>query len=194
MKNNFQQISRKDLYAIYKSDICAGWKDRVVAELAEQSGDTIDVSNDDIKKAYSEANTSQKKLLEKYFDIKSANSIMKGIKTFDDVLKALGRTLDEVLPWKFPKNKAQISQNAIAKIQCITELYNDGTELDWRNSNQSKYYPWFQKNAHGRWVLDGVHCNDSAARLGFGSYFKSRELAQDAVDKFTDIWIEALPE
>jgi len=194
MKNNIQTISRKDLYTIYKSDICVEWKSRIVEVLAEQSGENLNISELDIKKSYSEANSTQKKLLEKYFDIVSASSIMKEINTFDDVLQALGKKMEDILPWKKPKNKNQLSQNAFAKIQCITELYNDGEKFDWTNSNQYKYYPWFQKNARGGWVLSFVYYYSSLANVGFGYYFKSKELAEDAVKKFMDIYKDYLPE
>lgn len=160
---NTQTISRKHLKLIYNSDICSGWKNKITETLKAQSfEDVITVDNKDLNTAYSDANASQKKMIEKYFIITIPKKISDQISNFYDILKKLGRTSEQILLYPYfgkSLTKNQISQNGLAKIQCITEVYNDGTILDWDNNNQYKYYPYFRKISGG-WALDGVDCCD----------------------------------
>jgi hypothetical protein len=190
-KMKTQSISRKNLLELYKT-VYDGWKLKI-AELLASEGKDIIVENTMILDAYNQANNNQKKLLSKYFKIEIPKPITDRIKNFNDILKISGKKLEEILPWKNPKNKNQISQNALAKIQLITEVYNEGWIPDFTNLNQYKYYIWRVRKKTG-WVLFGVAGAGVYAEGPAGSFFKTRELGQDAWDKFSNIWIEYLPE
>jgi hypothetical protein len=147
-----------------------------------------------VKRVYRE-NKGRRKDLEADFGKKMLTELISSkIKTFDDILERLGKTYEEVIPWKNPTNKAQRSQNAVAKIQCISEVYNEGHVFNFAESTE-KYYLWFVKGAsRGGWVLRSVCYSHGAANVGFGFYFLTEELAKDAAEKFLDIFRDYLPE
>lgn len=186
-----QTIKRKDLSEIYSS-VCENWQKKIAELALLQSGDSIEVEESLIKKAYSEANDDQKKLLNKFFKIAS-DKITDRIKTFDDVLKAAGKTMEEVIPWKNPKDKFQKSQNALAKLQLIHETLNDGVVLNWNDRNQPKYYAWFERLAGVRWVFYCVNSHCSSSSLPVGSYLVNADLVRYSVNNFMDIWLDYLP-
>lgn len=193
-----QVISRKALYTLSQScPNCAKWQKEIAAVLLEQQTSTsLKITTELITEAYSEADDSQKSLLKKYFKLEFPKKITDRISNFQDVLKIAGQTLDDILPYQGVKSltKKQKSQNALAKIQLITEVYNEGTVIDFDNPGQNKYYSWWNKNKiRGRWVFYGVlYCHSSAVG-GFGSYFVSDELCWDAANKFSDIYNDYLP-
>lgn len=186
-----QKISRKDLSVLY-SKVCDSWKQTIDGIIEEQKfNDEIEAPQELIKKGYGEADASQKTLIERYFVL--PKSIISRIKTFDDILMISGKSYEEILPWKDPKTKEQKSQNAFAKIQLISEVYNEGEILNWGNHSQYKWYPWFEKKALVGWVFDCSYCCDGGAAMGSGCYFKSKELSDDAAKKFPEIYIDYLP-
>ncbi len=116
------------------------------------------------------------------------------IKNFDDILKLSGKTLKEILPYKTPKNKQQRSINALVKIQLITEVLNQGTILDFLNTNQYKYLPWFKKVVGSGWVVTSYASYCLHTVDGFGTFYKSEKLALFAGNTFLDIYKDYLPE
>lgn len=86
MKNTTQKINRKDLAKIY-DQVCEGWQKKITSLVLFQSGEKIEVDNSLVNQAFNEANADQKKLLEKYFDVKSSN-IIDRIKSWSDVVDA----------------------------------------------------------------------------------------------------------
>lgn len=119
-------------------------------------------------------------------------SITEIVNDFYDILYILGKSMNEVVPWPRPVNKSQRYVNACAKIDAITEVYNEGP-LDFTNRNQRKYYLYFQRTSEG-WVFCAVCDCLYSAYLGSGCYFRSEALARDAYAKFMDIWHDYLPE
>lgn len=158
---------------------------------------TIKLEDSTAKKLYKTASPEFKTLLEENWTKEFfSDKIQDRIGDFDDILNELGVSRSEILPWNKATTKNKISQNGLAKIQAITEVYNGGKEeewADWTNTSQPKYFLYWTKNALGGWVLDDVSNYYYIAYLGAGSYFKSRELAEDAAGKFKDVWIEYLP-
>lgn len=121
-------------------------------------------------------------------------NIINKIKSFKDILKLSNKTEEEILPWKFPRNKQQISQNALAKIQLISEVLNEGININFLDNKQYKYRPWFERKASG-WVVDSCAAYGySGSDGGFGLYYKSEKLALFAGNTFLDIYIDFLPE
>lgn len=180
-----QQISRDNLKELYDV-VCSDWKEVIKEHLSTQSfSDKISVKEEVINEAYKEANKDQKTLLEKFFKIETPKSIIDRINTFQDILTISGNTISDIIPWGNHGNKHnKISQNALAKIQLITEVYNEGEILDWKNTNVPKYTVY--KNVlGGRLWVDG-YCGICLCPAGF--YFVSREKAEDAMKKFPEIF------
>ena len=153
---------------------------------------TIKLEESTAKKLYKTASSELKTILEENFG-KSffSDKITDRIKTWEDVCEELDID-DSVLPYKNPKGKQQISTNAFVKIQYIAQVLNEGWGPDWKNSNEYKYYPWFECSNSvgfrlyfaGGCVCDGV--------LGFGFYYKTSELAKYAGTQFLDTYKQYL--
>lgn len=148
---------------------------------------------------YQTANDQLKSVLEKgfgkaFFTPKPSKNIMDIVKTWKDVLTVLKLKEADVIPFPKPKNKKQRSLNAFSKIQEITRALNQDWTPDFNNSNQAKYYPYFEKTNDGGWVFNFYVYYDRIASLGSGCFLKSSELATYAGKQFLDIYKEYLPE
>lgn len=122
--------------------------------------------------------------------MKTNKTITERINTLKDVLKEL-KMKELILPFKKPKNPEEKSINAMRIAFLIAKAYNEGTILDWKNSNQPKYLP-YKYYSDGAWsvFLDGdwwdLHLCPS------GLYFKDRTLCQDAIKKFPEVYNDFL--
>lgn len=158
---------------------------------------TIKLDGNTAKQMYKVADAAVKALLEKNFTKAFfSEKIIDRVQTFDDILNISGVTMYDILPWKNPKNKKQIVQNGLAKLQCVQEVYNEDKEKDWTNKNTYAYINIWVKKARGGWSL---HCTGGCGYCYYfcgvaGCYFATKELAEDAASKFKDIYIETLPE
>lgn len=121
-------------------------------------GKTIEIPENMILDGFKEGNVEQKKLIEKYLVVNIPKSIIERVNSFKDVLKISGKTLKEIIPYQKPINKYQKSQNGLAKLQLITEVFNEEVELDWNNTNQYKYL-MYKYWSRGGWVLHCLVCN-----------------------------------
>ncbi len=116
---------------------------------------------------------------------KKNKPITERIQTFQDVLNELGE-----YNWKVPYpdayNKEQKYVNACAKLAKIIKAYNEGVELDFKNSNQKKYYV-YKYWSHGSWLVNFTWYYYDLDCSAFG-YYKSEELSKDAYNKFKDVY------
>lgn len=160
----------------------------------------IELSDSVAKKLYKTASPELRIILEENFDKKILSTEIKDrIQIFEDIIEIVselrGCKIENYLPWPSPRNKNERSQNSVAKIQLITEAYNEGTKLNWEDRSQRKYGIWFERKARGGgWVLHVVSDDRYYCSLGAGFYFKEEALARDAYSKFPEIFHEYLPE
>ena len=190
---NTQKITRKNLEILHKIS-CKDWKNRIEEIIkSDIFSDTFNINESEIKKAFEQADDKQKKLLNKFFKISTPIDIVKQIKTFDDILRILGKKLSEVIIHTNPKTKLEKYENAHRKIYLITEVYNQGVELDFTNNNQYKYIPYFKKDSVGVWSVCSCIGYRHVSGAPFGSYYISSELAIDAGKKFVTIYQDWLP-
>lgn len=115
------------------------------------------------------------------------------IQVFDDILAITNTDIQDIVAYSNPKNKSQISTNAGEKIKLIVQAYNEGAVLNFEDSNQTKYFPYFEKKG-GVWSFRGANLWSATAALGSGFHFDSSEHCEDAAKKFIDIYTEWLPE
>lgn len=111
------------------------------------------------------------------------------IKTFEQACKKLGYDPVKVLPkvGTMPKHH-QDATVAHAKLVIITEALNDGWKPNWKDSNEWKYYPWFDMSSpsgpafrvYGHWA--------SSSSVGSRLCFKSEELAEYAGKQFQKLY------
>jgi len=169
-----QTVKRKDLLEIY-NNVCQSWKEEITKLVLFQTTDDIEVGDEIIKRAYSEADSTQKKMLNKYFKIKEEINL-KNIKSFDDILKLVNLKEENILIFKNPSNKNEVKINAYNKLLLIVTVLNEGWEPDFSNHNQNKYYPYF-KASSGELVFSGYHYCSSYC-LGEAVFYKDSNLAK----------------
>lgn len=153
---------------------------------------TLKISESKALELYKTGSQELKTILEESFGKGFFNQkITDKIKDLQDIYNHLGIDEEDVLIIKNPKNAFEKYINACAIIPKITEVYNEGTELDWNNTNQYKYLPYFKKAGSG-W---SYYCcitwsyNSGSARA---LHYKSSELAMDAGNKFIKVYSDYL--
>lgn len=125
--------------------------------------------------------------------IKKVHNIFEIVDNIDDIYKELGRSKPTIKNYThLPESKRERALN-LQYIDDIYELFNDGWIIDWNNSNQYKYYPYFRKNGSG-WSLGGVGAVSVSfgSAVGSGFYGKNKEIVNFIVSKFLDIYIKTL--
>jgi len=129
-----------------------------------------------------ETELTEKELVEK---------VMVRIKTFEDALKETGRP--EVPDFSNLPEDLRDYFKAQYKAAVIAEALNEGTKMDWTNSDQRKWLPWFSMSSGG-FVFHDADYYFSFAAAGYGSRlcFKSEELAEYAGKQFLDIYAAIL--
>lgn len=116
---------------------------------------------------------------------------MNKIKTFEDACKALNLNSTAVIPdfSAFPETH-QKSMIAHSKLIIIAEALNEGWKPDWSDSDQYKYYPWFdmEESASGGFSSHVCAADWTSSIVGSRLSFKSRELAEYAGTQFLDLY------
>lgn len=81
--------------------------------------------------------------------------------------------------------------NAYKKIELIAEVLNEGWVPNWADSNENKYYPYFEfDSVAGRFSFYVYHFNSVLSTVGSRLVFKSQKLAEFAGKLFIDIYNE----
>lgn len=157
---------------------------------------TIKLEESTAKKLYKTASSELRTILEENFGkALFSEKITDRIKTWEDVCEELGID-DSVLPYKNPKGKQQISTNAFVKIQYISQVLNEGWEPNFKNTNEYKYYPWFEYRSFSPGGDFGFGYSFACSVRGFmgsGFYYKTKELSDYAGKQFLEIYQEYLP-
>ena len=155
---------------------------------------TLKISEADAKKYYKTASEEFKTVLETTFGEEMfSKKITDRVKSWEDVVDILEEQGESVvLPYKLAKTKQQKSINALYKIQCISKVLNEGWEPDFNNSNEYRYYPWFEYKKAG-WCFRYVFCRYCVfSDYPFGCYYKTEELAEYSSKVFIHIYREYL--
>lgn len=126
------------------------------------------------------------------------------INSYEDACGELGRSpLDEKAYFDFYRKQLRIegvpewrieqeikAKIAYSKLETITEAYNEGDFLDWNDTDQKKYYPYFTFNDPSGFAFDDADyaywsaCAGDASRL----CFKTDANARDAGQKFAELY------
>lgn len=182
---NTQSISRENLKTIFKTEgICGGWKVKIADLFVEQETRDIIVSNELINQAYNEADTDQKKLIEKYFKIVKEEDICNKLDgTLESVYKLLNIKESDFLPYqKHILSDFEEKMNNIARLEKVGEAYNQ----DWKikfDGIQVHHYPWFNLWSGG-WMVTGYSSDDFSFCYSVVVYYKSSKIALDAGNKY----------
>ena len=136
-----------------------------------------------------------------YEDIKNR------VKSYADACKVLGvEPMDET---RMESHGFRQDEIARRKLETITEALNEGWKPNWADTNEYKYYPWFQievskvKTEDGDTYGAGAGLSDAFASgavsisnsdVGSRLCFHNRETARYAGYTFTDLYAQILIE
>ena len=100
--------------------------------------ETIEVNKKQLVAEYNNATESGRSILTRLFGEKFfSNKITDRVKSLDDVYTIKGTTYEDLIRI-YPEDVISFKQATL-----ITEVLNEGWKPNWDNSNEYKYYPWF---------------------------------------------------
>lgn len=141
----------------------------------------------DAKKIYPTASKELKVILENTFGSNNLSSIITDrINSFKDIMEILEETENNAIPYKNAQTLLEKSLNAHWRGEKIAKAYNEGTILDYNNSNEYKYFIYSYLNRGTRVLSVGSWDDSVSCPAGLG--FKNRTLALDALAKFPQIY------
>ncbi len=145
--------------------------------------------------AYQKGNKEVKTLLENLFGKETFNlNIKDRVKSFDDVLEVLGvlggATDNQLILLSYNGiDEMLLSAKAYLKVALLTQALNEGWKADWLNSNEYKYYIWFNKNSSGSGLVFDCVTDWGAGTVASSRLcFKSRDLAEYAAKQFKELY------
>ena len=114
----------------------------------------------------------------------------KKIKTFEVACKALKLNPKKCLPdfSAYPKEH-QAGMIAHAKLVIIAQALRGEWKPNWNDSNQYKYFPWFDMSGSG-FSCDGFAHDRSRSALGSRLCYQSSEVARYAGKTFLKLYKE----
>lgn len=108
------------------------------------------------------------------------------IKTFEDACEALGITNESHTPI-FDEDEAP-DEIAYKKLKVIVAAINQGWQPDWSNSDQYKYYPYFNLSSGSGFSGRGCDFGYSYSSVGSRLCFESKEKCLYAAEQFKSIY------
>lgn len=129
------------------------------------------------------------------------------IKSFEDAVRFLGvnsldNNKDLIFAQDYPvsfvaTNKDMCKINAYTKLLIIATAWNkiDGFVAYWEDTNQCKYFPWFEysRDAAGFVCADASYISTYAdAHFGSRFCFMTSERAKQFGEQFIDLWNDLL--
>ena len=160
---------------------------------------TPTVQHDNLEKAEKEAQRLADKYGKKAFVLESTSLITPDeinikVDSFEAALEYLGRENNACMRGIPAKHKKAMV--AMYKLITIAEAWNkaDNFVPDYDNTNQYKWFPWFQKQGTAGFVYAYTYNTASDAGPYFGSRlcFKTDERAKQFGKQFIDLWNEVL--
>lgn len=183
------KITKSELQEIHKI-ACPDWAKKIANfTLRNPFGDTIEFSAKEINEMIKASTAEQLPTVKRIFEIVETHE---SIKTVEDACKHLGEIDDDVRQLRLLQNIPNLNRRTLAgqELIVITKALNEGTVLDWDNSNEYKYIPYWYLGKKFR--LYDVFGRDSLSFVCAPLYTKSRELAEYSANKFFNIWKDYL--
>lgn len=156
---------------------------------------TLQIKQDSLLAAFRNAGKEGKQVLSDLFGKQVAlyDNITDRVKSFEDACQVLGISTNVPEVKGLPR-KHQKAIIANYKLIVIAEALNEGWKPNWQDSDEYKYYPWFDMSNPA-----GVGCSftynaASATNAIIGSRLclKNRELAIYFGQTFTDLFNDSL--
>lgn len=152
------------------------------------SNDLLQTTKATVLKKYRDADASGKSLLEELFGKTFFNQkITDRVKSFEDACTVKGAD-----PSNITHPLDSRDEGAYKQLKLIVEALNEGWTPDWNNTNQRKWYPWFDMRAGFGFSYSGCDCWCAYSCVGSRLCFHSEELAVYAGKQFVDLYKDFL--
>ena len=158
--------------------------------------ETVSIDKEKVLALYKKSNAANKKALEEVFT-KSyfIGKITDRVKTFQDACAELGlKPSDNLIGYvDVASSKDLFSIEAYARLIIIIRALNEGWVPDWTDSNQTKYYPWFDMRAapSGSGLsFDGDGRTYTFSDVGSRLCYQTDDIAAYAGEQFLDLYAD----
>ena len=156
---------------------------------------TLQIKQDSLLVAFRNAGKEGKQVLSDLFGKQVAlyNNITDRVKSFEDACQVLGISTNVPEVKGLPR-KHQKAIIANYKLIVIAEALNEGWKPNWQDSDEYKYYPWFDMSNPAGVGCSHTHsaASSTAALIGSRLCLKNRELAIYFGQTFTDLFNDSL--
>ena len=155
----------------------------------------LNITDEAVKQAFKNAGKDGKQVLNDLFgkQVSLYDNITERVKSFEDACQVLGISTN-VPDVKGLPRKHQKAIVANYKLIIIAEALNEGWKPNWQDSDEYKYYPWFDmaKPAGVGYSNTAYTATTAFAKIGSRLCFKNRELAIYFGKQFTDLHNESM--
>lgn len=156
---------------------------------------TLQIKQDSLLVAFRNAGKEGKQVLSDLFGKQVAlyDNITDRVKSFEDACQVLGISTNVPEVKGLPR-KHQKAIIANYKLIVIAEALNEGWKPNWQDSDEYKYYPWFDMSnpAGVGFSYTSFAASFTAASIGSRLCLKNRELAIYFGQTFTDLFNDSL--
>lgn len=156
---------------------------------------TLQIKQDSLLVAFRNAGKEGKQVLSDLFGKQVAlyDNITDRVKSFEDACQVLGISTNVPEVKGLPR-KHQKAIIANYKLIIIAEALNEGWKPNWQDSDEYKYYPWFDmSNPAGVGYSNSPYtASYTNASVGSRLCLKNRELAIYFGQTFTDLFNDSL--
>lgn len=156
---------------------------------------TLQIKQDSLLVAFRNAGKEGKQVLSDLFGKQVAlyDNITDRVKSFEDACQVLGISTNVPEVKGLPR-KHQKAIIANYKLIVIAEALNEGWKPNWQDSDEYKYYPWFDmSNPAGVGYSNTYYAASTTyAPIGSRLCLKNRELAIYFGQTFTDLFNDSL--
>lgn len=156
---------------------------------------TLQIKQDSLLVAFRNAGKEGKQVLSDLFGKQVAlyDNITDRVKSFEDACQVLGISTNVPEVKGLPR-KHQKAIIANYKLIVIAEALNEGWKPNWQDSDEYKYYPWFDMSNPAGVGYSSTASTASHTPANFGSRLclKNRELAIYFGQTFTDLFNDSL--
>lgn len=156
---------------------------------------TLQIKQDSLLVAFRNAGKEGKQVLSDLFGKQVAlyDNITDRVKSFEDACQVLGISTNVPEVKGLPR-KHQKAIIANYKLIVIAEALNEGWKPNWQDSDEYKYYPWFDMSNPAGVGFSNTYNAASRTYALFGSRLclKNRELAIYFGQTFTDLFNDSL--
>lgn len=156
---------------------------------------TLQIKQDSLLVAFRNAGKEGKQVLSDLFGKQVAlyDNITDRVKSFEDACQVLGISTNVPEVKGLPR-KHQKAIIANYKLIVIAEALNEGWKPNWQDSDECKYYPWFDMSnpAGVGYSTTNLTASDTLAHIGSRLCLKNRELAIYFGQTFTDLFNDSL--